>query len=60
MTPLRKPCLRPPEGLTAATSAEEAGLVGGFGGRPVWWYLIAAAAGLMTVEWFLYQRRWIS
>jgi hypothetical protein len=52
--------LRPPEGLTASATAEEAGLVGGFGGRPVWWYLIAAAAVLMTVEWFLYQRRWIS
>ena len=52
--------LRAPEGVTASVSAADAGLVGGFGGRPVWWYLIAAAGLLAAVEWYLYQRRWIS
>jgi hypothetical protein len=27
--------------------------------RPLWFYLVAVAWGLATVEWFLYQRRWI-
>ncbi len=35
-------------------------LAGGFGGRPVWYYLIGAAWLLFGLEWFLYQRRWIS
>jgi hypothetical protein len=52
--------LRPPDGLTASASAAEAGLVSGFFGRPVWWYLIGLAWLLAAVEWFLYQRRWIS
>ena len=34
--------------------------VGGYGGRPVWWYLVAAAFALAALEWYLYQRRWIS
>ena len=28
--------------------------------RPIWFYLVAAALCLTTVEWYLYQRRWIS
>jgi hypothetical protein len=52
--------LRAPEGVTASASAADTGLVGGFGGRPIWWYLIAAAGLLAAVEWYLYQRRWIS
>ncbi|MEE8450837.1 MAG: BatA and WFA domain-containing protein [Thermoguttaceae bacterium] len=32
----------------------------GFGGRPLWFYLIVAALLLAAVEWCLYQRRWIS
>jgi hypothetical protein len=28
--------------------------------RPIWFYLVLAAWLLATVEWFLYQRRWIS
>jgi hypothetical protein len=28
--------------------------------RPVWFYLIALAWLLAAVEWYLYQRRWIS
>lgn len=30
------------------------------GGRPIWFYLAAAALVLTAVEWLLYQRRWIS
>jgi len=52
--------LRPPEALTAATSAADAGLSGGFLGGPVWWYLALAAWALVGCEWYLYQRRWIS
>lgn len=32
----------------------------GFAGRPIWFYLIAAAWLLIAAEWFLYQRRWIA
>ena len=32
----------------------------GFAGRPLWFYLTLLAAGLISLEWFLYQRRWIS
>lgn len=32
----------------------------GWFARPIWFYLVAAAWLLATVEWFLYQRRWIS
>jgi hypothetical protein len=28
--------------------------------RPIWFYLVSAAWLLAVVEWFLYQRRWIS
>jgi hypothetical protein len=52
--------LRPPEALSAAPTAVEAGLVGGYFGRPVWWYLIGLAWALAALEWYLYQRRWIS
>ncbi len=52
--------LRPPEGLPAVPTAAEAGLVGGFFGRPVWWYLAGLAWALAAAEWYLYQRRWIS
>jgi hypothetical protein len=52
--------LRPPEGVTASATAADTGLVSGFGGRPVWWYLIGLAWLLAAVEWYLYQRRWIS
>jgi hypothetical protein len=52
--------LRPPEGLTTVATAADTGLVSGFFGRPVWWYLIGLAWILVVVEWYLYQRRWIS
>jgi hypothetical protein len=49
-----------PVGLKSDASAAEAGLVSGFLGRPLWWYLIGLAWLLVAVEWYLYQRRWIS
>jgi hypothetical protein len=52
--------LRAPEGVTSVSSATDTGLVSGFLGRPLWWYLIGAAWVLVAVEWYLYQRRWIS
>lgn len=52
--------LRADETLTTTATAQDAGLVGGFGGRPVWWYLTIAAFALAALEWYLYQRRWIS
>ena len=52
--------LRPPEGVVSSASVADAGLVSGFLGRPVWWYLIGLAVALAAVEWYLYQRRWIS
>lgn len=30
------------------------------GGRPIWFYLVAVALTLTALEWYLYQRRWIS
>jgi hypothetical protein len=47
--------LRPPEGLTARDEPVTAGFV-----NPIWFYLLAAAWLLAGLEWFLYQRRWIS
>ncbi len=32
----------------------------GVGGRPIWYYVIAVAFLLIVLEWYLYQRRWIS
>jgi len=52
--------LRPPDGVRAAGSVGEAGLVSGFFGRPVSFYLVALALLLAAAEWYLYQRRWIS
>ncbi len=31
-----------------------------FGGRSTWWYLALAALALGTIEWYLYQRRWLA
>jgi len=45
-------------------SAEQAGggpvMMAGFGGRPLWFYLAAVGLVLTTLEWYLYQRRWIA
>ena len=48
--------LRPPKDL----EARPAGRGASWGGRPIWYYLIATAWLLAGLEWFLYQRRWIS
>jgi hypothetical protein len=50
--------LRMPETLLNQTPTAE--LAAGWLTRPVWFYLIAVAWLLAAVEWFLYQRRWIS
>ncbi len=52
--------LRPPDDLPAATALEKSGLIGGFLGRPIWFYLIAFAWLLAGLEWWMYQRRVIS
>ncbi|NOX53733.1 MAG: VWA domain-containing protein [Planctomycetes bacterium] len=38
----------------------ETALAAGWGGRPIWFYLIASVWLLTGLEWYLYQRRWIS
>jgi len=48
--------LRLPDGLEWKSTSVAAG----YGGRPIWFYLLAAAWGLAGLEWYLYQRRWIS
>ena len=30
------------------------------GGRPIWFYLLLAAVALLALEWWAYQRRWIT
>ena len=50
--------LRVPESLLNARPQEA--LASAWFTRPIWFYLLAAAFLLATVEWFLYQRRWIS
>ena len=50
--------LRPPEALPSL--GEEPARTMGFAGRPIWFYLLAAAWLLAGLEWYLYQRRWIS
>jgi hypothetical protein len=52
----RESDLRPPPGLKPTRLRTASG----FGGRPAWFYLVFAAWGLAGLEWFLYQRRWIS
>jgi von Willebrand factor type A domain/Aerotolerance regulator N-terminal len=50
--------LRPAVGLLERAGEDPTGLA--LGTRPVWVYLLAAAWGLIALEWYLYQRRWIS
>jgi hypothetical protein len=54
----RETDLRPAEALEGAASVEAAGSM--WSSRPIWFYLLMAAFLLGVVEWFLYQRRWIS
>jgi hypothetical protein len=48
--------LRPPELRSSPAQADLLGI----GGRPIWFYLTLAGLILITIEWHLYQRRWIS
>jgi hypothetical protein len=50
--------LRPPE--LPGTLTAEAAAPSGLAGHPLWFYLLAAGFVLVTAEWYLYQRRWIS
>jgi hypothetical protein len=50
--------LRVPEFLLAAQDEPERAV--GFLSRPIWFYLLAAAWLLTGIEWYLYQRRWIT
>ena len=52
----RESDLRVPETGRADAEPETAGLAG----QPLWLYLLMAAGLLGVVEWYLYQRRWIS
>jgi hypothetical protein len=52
--------LRAPLDLKGSESAEDAGLVSGILGRPVWFFLVGLACLFLLIEWYLYQRRWIS
>jgi hypothetical protein len=52
----RESDLRPPKKWTPKADLAR----GGFGGRPIWYGLIIGAWALVSAEWFLYQRRWIS
>ncbi len=51
--------LRPPESLLSS-EGETSTLATGLVNRPIWFWLIALAWLLAAVEWYLYQRRWIS
>jgi hypothetical protein len=50
--------LRVPEGLLKSRTPTV--MAAGWITRPIWFYLVAAAWLLAAVEWFLYQRRWIT
>jgi hypothetical protein len=50
--------LRVPEKLIE--SAAPVATAGSWFARPIWFYLAALVWLLLAVEWFLYQRRWIS
>ena len=48
------------EQILNAPALTDIGMTSGLLGRPIWFYLVFLAWGLAAVEWFLYQRRWIS
>lgn len=50
--------LRTPQSLLDKPAADAS--LASLGGRAPWYYLAALAAGLLIVEWGLYQRRWIT
>ena len=47
-------------GATVEATREPSTMAAGFFGRPIWFYLIVVACCLTVLEWFFYQRRWIS
>lgn len=51
--------IRPPEELIAKKVAPSP-VMAGLGSHPLWFWLLAAALCLSTIEWCLYQRRVIS
>jgi hypothetical protein len=50
--------LRPDEAVLALAPPDS--LTTGWMTRPIWYYLVILAWLLAGVEWYLYQRRWIS
>ena len=54
----RESDLRAPESLLARIDQNEG--TNSWFNRPIWFYLITTAWILVTVEWFLYQRRYLS
>jgi len=50
--------LRPSEAVLALVQPET--VTAGFMNRPIWYYLVLLAWLLTGLEWYLYQRRWIS
>jgi hypothetical protein len=46
--------------LTHQSETSSQPLTAGFGGRPVWFYGLVCVWLLFGVEWYLYQRRWMS
>ncbi|HIE99586.1 MAG TPA: VWA domain-containing protein [Planctomycetes bacterium] len=56
LTDLSESDLRVPETIEPRRQILNAG----FGGRPIWFYLVIAAFLLTMIEWLLFQRRWIS
>jgi hypothetical protein len=50
--------VRPPEEFR--TQSVAAASIGGWFTRPLWFYLVAIAFALTTIEWWLYQRRHIT
>ena len=59
-TAASKATCAPPDDLPAVKEIEQTGLIGGFLGRPIWFFLIVAAWLLAALEWWMYQRRVIS
>lgn len=45
---------------TGDSSASRQAALAGLGARPIWFYLTLLATALISIEWWLYQRRWIS
>lgn len=42
------------------TTEEDSLIAAGLGSRPIWFYLSVLAFLIISTEWYLYQRRWVS